>query len=393
VVVAGREQVRDPVLLGALIGRCGVTVMQATPALWQAVLAGAPGAARGLVMLTGGEVLAPGLAGGMRELAAQVINLYGPTETTVWSAAGVLGAGGGVVPIGTPVANTAIYVLDGWLCPVPPGVSGELYIAGAGLARGYAGQPALTGGRFTACPFGGPGQRMYRTGDLAKWTLDGVLIFAGRADEQVKVRGFRIEPGEIEAVLAACPGVAQAAVAAWEDAPGGRRLAAYLVPAATSGDTGGETGTSPDPGGLAARARQHAARQLPDYMLPAAVMVLDALPLTPNGKLDRNALPAPDYAAAAARRVPATIQEEILCGTIAEILGLDSVGPDDNFFELGGHSLLAVQLANKIRQVLGAELSIKALLEAPTVAGIAGRIESRKSARLPLRPRRRQEES
>jgi amino acid adenylation domain-containing protein len=391
VVVAGLDEDLPALLGGARLGFLKITPSHLP------ILAGLEDAAPSGRLMTGAEP-----SGG--ELLAQwhqrhphvaVVNHYGQTETTVGCADYLASpadlASGQVLPVGAPMANNRVYVLDRWLEPVPPGVAGELYVAGVQLARGYLGRPGLTGARFVACPFGEPGERMYRSGDLARWTVQdgrGQLVFCGRADDQVKIRGFRIEPGEVEAVLATCMGVVRAAVVVREDTPGDRRLTAYVVGAAPEADENVD-------GGLAARVRQHAAERLPDYMVPAAVVLLQALPLTPSGKLNRAALPAPNYAAAATavRRAPATIGEEILCGVLAEVLNLDSVGPDDNFFELGGHSLLAIRLVNRVRQVFDADLSIKALFEMPTVAGIASRIESRKSARPPLRRRPRQEES
>ena len=268
-----------------------------------------------------------------------MINAYGPTETTVCA---TMSCGGSQmamdrrVPIGRPIWNTRVYVLDGGLEPVPVGVVGELYIAGLGLARGYLGRPGLTAERFVADPYGAAGSRMYRTGDLARWRSDGVLEFLGRADAQVKLRGFRIEPGEIEAALLGERGVAQAAVVAREDGGGGQ---------AAGGLCGGGCGRCVGRRGAAGRL----SRRLPDHMVPSAIVVLERLPLTANGKLDRRALPAPELTASGSA-APRTPQEELLCGLFAEVLGVERVGIDDNFFELGGDSIISIQLVSRARR-------------------------------------------
>ncbi|MES4909637.1 AMP-binding protein, partial [Streptomyces sp. NPDC000395] len=285
----------------------------------------------------------------------QMMNLYGPTEITV--AASIAGPlSGTAVPIGRPVMGFRLHVLDEFLSPVVPGAVGELYVAGSGLARGYLDRPGLSAGRFVADPWGPPGSRMYRTGDLVRWSGDGELEYLGRVDGQVKIRGFRIEPGEVERVLSGHSAVDQALVVAREEQPGDIRLVAYVVP--------GE-------GYAAEEVRRHLRATLPDYMVPAALVTLRRIPLTTSGKVDHRALPAPDYTPSGAGRTPRTSCEEILCVLFAEVLGVAHVGVDDSFFDLGGHSLLATRLISRIRTALGAELPLRTLFEAPTVAGLA----------------------
>ncbi|WP_344588597.1 condensation domain-containing protein, partial [Actinomadura vinacea] len=287
---------------------------------------------------------------------------YGPTEVTVISSVGVADpASAEAPPIGRPIANTRVYVLDERLQPVPVGVAGELFIAGAGVGRGYGNRAALTGERFVADPFAGDGSRMYRSGDRVRWRASGELDFLGRTDDQVKVRGFRVELGEIESVLASHPGVRAAVVAAVGEGAD-QRLVAYLVPA-------DQAEGIPDVAGLRARAGE----RLPSYMLPGAFVELAGLPLTPNGKVDRAALPAPDGARPELGGFVAAsgATEEALAGVWAQVLDVERVGAEDNFFELGGNSLLATQVAARIRRVFGAEVPMTALFDEPTVRGLA----------------------
>ncbi|MGZ7022259.1 MAG: condensation domain-containing protein, partial [Ilumatobacteraceae bacterium] len=289
-----------------------------------------------------------------------MINAYGPTEATIYAAISApLSPGAGLVPIGSPVPNGATFVLDQWLRPVATGVVGELYLAGRGVGVGYVNRSGLRSSRFVACPFGAPGSRMYRTGDLVYWNGDGQLVYLGRGDEQVKIRGYRIELGEVQTALNSLDGVDQAVVIAREDRPGDKRLVGYITGAA-------------DP--VAARAAL--AERLPTYMVPAAVVVIDALPLTVNGKLDKRALPAPEYQEADGYRAPANAVEEILAGIYAQILGLERVGADDSFFELGGDSLSAMRVIAAINAGLNRDLRVRVLFEAPTVAQLAPRVSA-----------------
>ncbi|MGW0565385.1 amino acid adenylation domain-containing protein [Streptomyces sp. NPDC003016] len=375
-IVVAPEGTLQPAVLRDLVARHGVTAAFLTTALFDVIAETDPDAL-GLLRLAaaGGEAAAPGVH---QRLAAAhpstaFLNAYGPTETTTFATLHRVrpdDAPGVVPPIGRPLDGMRAYVLDPALRPVPLGAEGELYVAGPGVARGYLGRPDLTATRFVADPFAAAGERMYRTGDLVRWGPDGLLHYVTRADQQIKLRGHRIEPGEIEAALCAEPSVRSACVLVREDLPGDRTLTAYVVPV---------PGHVPDPDRLSA----HIGRHLPAYMVPTAFQTLDTLPLTLNGKVDRAALPAPATPARTAGRAPRTDHEEILAGLFADVLGLHHVSVDDDFFALGGHSLLATRLVGRLRTALDTETEIRTLFENPTVATLAQALER---ADRPARP-------
>ncbi|MFD0414018.1 amino acid adenylation domain-containing protein [Streptomyces sp. NPDC127108] len=333
--------------------------------------------------------------------SVKMFNGYGPTEAVVGcTVSGPLTASGRP-PIGRPTNAHRVYVLDRDLRPTPPGVPGELYVGG-GLARGYLARPGLTAERFVADPYGPAGERMYRTGDLVRWLPNGELDYLDRVDDQVQLRGIRVELGEISSALLAQAGVEQAVTVVREDEAGERRLVSYVVasgpgtgsgPGAAASGVGASSGAGVSSGtgaGVAAAdttaLRDRLAEALPDYMVPSAVVALDALPMTAQGKLDRGALPDPELGAASRGRAPRTLTEGILCGLFADILGADHVSIDDDFFEIGGHSLLATRLVSRARTALGVELPIRALFDARTVVALAGHVEAAAHARPPLTP-------
>ncbi len=377
------DEVREqPLEFWRQVERDRVSFISCVPSYLESILQQVPDTVALQHLALGGEALTLQFRNKVaRELKVeQITNLYGPTETTIDAISHRVGQEetGYNSPIGQPMPGYRAYVLDDNLEPVAPGVAGDLYIAGLGLARGYLNRAAMTAERFVADPHGEAGSRMYLTGDLARWRSDGVLEFLGRADAQLKLRGLRIEPGEIESALIRQGSVSQAAVIAREDIPGHKRLVAYVVAA----------GQSVSPTEL----REHLKTVLPDYMVPQAFVALDRLPLTASGKLDRRALPAPEALPIHARRAPRTPQEEILCGLFADVLALDRVSIDDNFFELGGHSLLAIRLISRIRTSLDVEIGIRSLFEAPTVEALAKRLVHGRPALsdfevlLPIRP-------
>ena len=365
VVIASREDSFNGDRLREQITQEGITFLQATPVTWRLLLAAGWQGKSDIQVVCTGEAMPRELAGALAPLVRRLWNLYGPTETTIWSTGYIVRDGDAPVHIGRPVANTKCYVLDAGRREVPIGVVGELYIGGAGLARGYLGRPELTAEKFIADPFvAGTNGRLYRTGDLACYQPDGNLTCLGRVDHQVKIRGFRIELGEIETALVQHPAVRQAAVTVHEDIPGDKRLVAYVVAQNAPLDLGEQ---------LQGRLRA----TLPEYMVPSHVIVLGAFPLSPNGKVDRKALPAPQVQPAAApARGPCTDTEERIAKIWRTLLKRDGIGIDDNFFDVGGHSLLSVTLVTEIEKHLGSRLALSQILRSPTVAGLARAVDS-----------------
>jgi amino acid adenylation domain-containing protein len=366
VVVAAKSVLADGVGLGRMVDDQNISVMQATPVTWRLLLDSGWRGKTGLKILCGGEAFPAELAKRLAQTGGEVWNLYGPTETTIWSTTyRVTGeAEAGRVPIGKPIANTQLYVLDEKLQPVPNGVAGELFIGGDGLARGYLRRTDLTSERFISSPFGEG--RLYRTGDLVRRLPDGNVEYLERLDNQIKLRGFRIELGEIESALEQQANLAHAVAMVREDTPGDQRLTAYVVTRQQNGRDAGAI-------------RQALSARLPEYMVPAQIVFLDALPLTPNKKVDKRALPVPEKTAAvSAMYVPPKTQAETDVAAIwRDLLKHERVGTNDNFFDLGGHSLLVVQLQSRLRQKFATEITLVELFQMPTVAAIAALVDSR----------------
>lgn len=387
VVIANSEVVADGALLAQSLTDSRITFMQATPASWRLLLEAGWTGKPDLKILCGGEALTNDLAEKLLQRGAQLWNVYGPTETTIWSTIykvdSIRSGISNTVPIGRPIANTQIYILDSALQPVPVGVIGDLYIGGDGVSRGYLNRPELTAERFIPHPFiplppgEGTGARevIYKTGDLARYLPDGNIEFFGRSDQQVKVRGYRIETGEIEVALMGHPSVKQAVVVAWKERSSEASLVAYVVPAVPAEEAN------------AVQLRDFLRTKLPEYMIPSVFVNLESLPLTPNGKVDRKALPAPTQSRAdlgAQYVAPRTPLELELAEVCAQVLGLNAgqVGVNDNFFDLGGHSLLGTRLVFLLREKYGletAQLPLRALFEQPTVANLAEVIGRAKS--------------
>lgn len=349
VVIASREEASDGGSLRALIDSHGATVMQATPTTWRLLIDAGWQGSPGFKVLCGGEPLPPDLARMLLERCGQLWNMYGPTETAVWSTVHRVTAGDEPVPIGRPIANTRVYVLDRSGRPVPTGILGELFIAGAGVARGYLNLPQLTAEKFLRDPYSkDAGARMYRTGDLGRYLPDGNLEFRSRLDNQIKIRGFRVELGDVEAALESHVAVKQAVARIVELRPGDRRLVAYVLPFA-------EAPTH-------AELRDYLRTRLPQYMVPQHLPVVREFPLTPNGKVDRNALPMPpaepsSVTGMAGPDAPVDPRVSYLTQVWSEVLGV-AVSPDDNFFDLGGHSMLAVHMVNRVAADTGVRIKL-----------------------------------
>ncbi|AVT28459.1 non-ribosomal peptide synthetase [Plantactinospora sp. BC1] len=380
-VLLPTQEAEPAVIADEVTGR-GVTMVRLSGSLFNFLVDEYPHTFKGVrVAFSAGEAASTPHVRKIMQLYPhlRVRHVYGPAENlgfTTWHAVRPEDLHLRTLPVGRPLANKGAYLLDRWLRPVPVGVVGEFYLTGVALAHGYLHQPGLTAERFVADPFGAPGERMYRSGDLGRITAEGLFEVVGRVDHQVKVRGYRVEPAEVQAAFAAAPGVAQVVVLPDVNGPGGTHLVAYVQ------------GRDIDPGAL----RAEVARTLPDYMVPSVVIPLDEFPRTPNGKLDRQALPAPVYGADAGRE-PVTDAERTLCALFAEVLEVDRVGADVGFFELGGHSLLAARLISRIRTAFGTTISIRLLFEASTVAELAARLPEEISSldRPPLLPSSRPE--
>jgi amino acid adenylation domain-containing protein len=363
-VIANREIALDGIQLSAKLIDSKATFMQATPATWQLLLTAGWGGSHQLKILCGGEALPGHLANQLLERCDSLWNMYGPTETTIWSAASRVETVNGIVPVNYPIANTQLYILDKHNQLVPVGVAGELCIGGEGLARGYFHRPDLTAEKFIPNPFSNKSTRLYKTGDLVRYLPSGGIEYIRRVDHQIKLRGFRIELGEIEALISQYPGVQETVVIVSEDSANSQRIVAYVVPQK------GQKLVIP-------KLRSFLESMLPNYMMPAAFVTLEALPLTPNGKVNRKGLPAPELTQVSSLNIipPFTPIENLLAGIWAEVLGIDKVGIYNNFFELGGHSLIATRVISQIRQVFQVELPLRYLFEKPTIAGLAKEIE------------------
>ena len=375
-VIAPSEVTVDSIALSELIDAAAITVMQATPATWRLLLDGGWQGREGMKILCGGEALDRPLADRLLVSGGSLWNMYGPTETTIWSTCQQIREDSASISVGRPIANTQAYILDAHRQPVPVGVAGDLYIGGAGVAIGYHRRDALTAERFTVNPFLQSG-RMYDTGDRARFRTDGTIELLGRTDQQIKLRGFRIEPGEIEAVLSAHPAVQESAVRICERHSADQSLVAYVV----------FRGASVQREVM----RDYLKRHLPDYMIPALFLPLTELPLTPNGKLDRRMLPEPDWESESltTKVAPRTPVESALCSLFKVVLRTGEIGVHDNFFDLGGHSLLATQLVSRIRDALDVELPLRILFDSPTVHGLSTYLgnENVETRILELKPR------